>query len=422
MLQAQELLLYHHHHLFNSTQKCANLVKLESLANLVRHLRATVVAERTARTLIDQVHAKTQIVVEEQRDEILKLEDTVELLKDEVDRLSARLVSALCGSRPTSESVDSAIYCRSDDILLRHSDDEASHSHIATPSPIFQTRLDDDLLDSISDHDSENESDDEADSGSESDPEEDQPDNNPLSLFQNDPTPTTPSTTPTYESHHLTTATTTLLHPLLANNISPHHLPTLLDSLALPRLLASQAALLALLEYISQTAPVEMPAQDLANRTRDVFRRHITLLDVNCTAPGEDTRAVTLSALADFSHAECAGRRKWRDAFGMIVYVLVDLEVVEAKDVVLWWAREKEGVFGASGCCGFMDKLCKTLEEYCSEESDEEEDEESEEESEFDEEEAAVEYERWKAEHGDLFEEGGEEKGNGSERRVSFRI
>ncbi|ORY41197.1 hypothetical protein BCR33DRAFT_718868 [Rhizoclosmatium globosum] len=407
-----ELLLVHHHH-FNSTQKCANLIKLESLSSHIRHLRGILEAERSARTQISQVHAKTMMVVEDQKDVIYKLEETVENLKDEVETLRARLVEALFDKSSVgftnSERVDSGFYS--------NKSDEEDHVKISptVTAPTFQLRLPDDILDTISDDGCgcmSDEDDDEEEIDWDTDDDDDEAeDTNPVtSIFQQIPispnpkssalsSPAEPLTrSPSPPNKHfqtpeqlLTLASTALLHPPNSPRQPRNNHPVNTNPLRKNRTHSP-------LTYITPKRKQNPSPQDLAAQSRALDDAHVA----------------------------------WKPAFGMLVYVLVDLEVVGAADVVCWWRREKRSGEGGrvfEGCVGFMDRLCKTLEEVCSseeEESDdsgeeEEDDEEDEGEDGFDEGKCFEEVEALQRDRGYC---GVDEVvvGGCNERRVSFNI
>ncbi|KAJ3097400.1 hypothetical protein HK100_005369 [Physocladia obscura] len=412
---------------------CNNLAKVESLASHVAHLRSIVDAERTARIQISQVHSKTQILVEEQRDEIAKLEGMNESLKDEVERLTARLIEALFDkSHNPLLSISSGAGSDEDATVLN-----AQHQSTSSPLMQFKLRLDDDVdgfkfdgpvfekkEDSFTDEESDDDNavadDDESDSVFDEDnqvqlyvaakteqadsfasvTEEDEDDENEQIEEKEGYGPLIP---PVFKNSAelLSLATQNLLQSL-TSNASPNSLPIQLDNLAatlpLTQSLCAQAAIASLLSFMSVTASKSAAPLDLANTARTLFRKHLVLLQIHCTGPSVQTRLTLLETLADYCHNYAKPRNcfnfgkqmpdlPWQAAFGMLVYVLVDLEIVEAADVVGWWAGKKgredeEGVYLA--CMEYMDKLCKTLEPYCFDDSDEEEEEDEEEEDEDD--------------------------------------
>ncbi|KAJ3016437.1 UNVERIFIED_CONTAM: hypothetical protein HDU68_012222 [Siphonaria sp. JEL0065] len=434
-VHTQELFLYHHHHL-NSIQKCANLVKLESLSLHIRHLRMILDAERSARTEISRVHAKTKLIVEEQKaiidDSYATIDNQkneIESLKDEIDSLTSRLVAALhnkntvAAEQIKSRRIDSACYTKDQIPSLNGDDDTKSdtssnNSNIrlraSSPCTDFQLRLPDDLLDNISEHefdgsrgDDDDDEDATSDCGCNDDQQDDyydkddtEEDEEPISdIFASRPKKHDPSSDT--ESMHATPtqllalSTQNLVQSLLSHT-SPNSIPTLLDTLAstlpLSITLCAKTALQTLLTYMDTTMQhqesLEISPQDVATTARSLFRKHMALLSIHCSST-PTTRISTLEQLASFTHdgtVKTTTRVPWKKAFGMLVYVLVDLEVVKAEDVCMWWRREKEGkgwVFGE--CCGFMDRLCCTLEECC--ESDEDEEDEDDDDSDEEEEE-----------------------------------
>ncbi|KAJ3020299.1 UNVERIFIED_CONTAM: hypothetical protein HDU68_010254 [Siphonaria sp. JEL0065] len=443
-VHTQELFLYHHHHL-NSIQKCANLVKLESLSSHIRHLRMILDAERTARTEISRVHAKTKLVVEEQKaiiDDTYATIDNqkneIESLKEEIDSLTSRLVAALhdkntlAAEQSKSRRIDSACYTKDQIPSLNGDDDTKSDTssnkklRALSPGMDFQLRLPDDLLDNISEHEFDGSRDDDEDDQdvisdcgcnddqqddyyNKDDMEEDEEEtSDPITdIFASHPKK---HSSPDTESMHATPtqllalSTQNLVQSLLSNT-SPNSIPTLLDTLAstlpLSTTLCAKTALQTLLTYMDTTMShdveesFEIAPQDVATTARSLFRKHMALLSIHCSST-PTTRMSTLEQLASFTHEDTATKTNtlrvpWKKAFGMLVYVLVDLEVVKAEDVCMWWRREKEGkgtVFGE--CCGFMDRLCCTLEECC--ESDDDEEEEDDEDSDSDEEEEEEEW------------------------------
>ncbi|KAJ3051165.1 hypothetical protein HDU99_008491, partial [Rhizoclosmatium hyalinum] len=296
------------------------------------------------------------MVVEDQKDVIYKLEETVENLKDEVETLRARLVEALFDKSSAgftnSERVDSGFYS--------NKSDEEDHVKISptVTAPTFQLRLPDDILDTISDDGCgcmSDEDDDEEEIDWDTDDDDEAEDTNPVtSIFQQIPispnpkssalsSPAEPLTrSPSPPNKHfqtpeqlLTLASTALLQSLQSNT-TPTALPTVLDNLAttipLTPTLSAKTALTALLTYITPKRKQTPSPQDLAAQSRALFRTHISLLDIHCTRPGPRTRLATLEQLASFCHSDDA-HVAWKPAFGMLVYVLVDLEVVGAADV-----------------------------------------------------------------------------------------
>ncbi|KAJ3344782.1 hypothetical protein HDU83_004744 [Entophlyctis luteolus] len=379
------------------------------MASHIAHLRSLVDAERSAHLQISKVHAKTQGLVDEQRDQIALLQGENESLKEEINSLSARLFEARFERNPSSNAIS---HCENDDETKRR-------QNVLPASPQFQLRLDDDIfLDDCaptaeSDNDSENSNDEDSESsGEDYDCDEDDFSGNQdpvAAIFKSHLSETSdpqPLAAVSFESStaRVGMATQSLVQTLLAN-ASPNTLPTILHNLAVSPTLAltpdecARAAITSLLAFITAAAPdavvvagSTVGAQELAVRARAQVRRHAVLLEMHCTRPGACARVATLDAVAAYCHQQPDAMRAhtrshssllpWRAAFGMLVYVLVDSDVVEAADVVGWWAREKEtgAAAGGSGatvyvaCMEYMDKLCKTLEPYCSDSSDDDDD------------------------------------------------
>ncbi|KAJ3205724.1 hypothetical protein HDU82_005014 [Entophlyctis luteolus] len=411
----QQKLMQQHLHFVHITNqqahlhRCPNSAKMESMASHIAHLRSLVDAERSAHLQISKVHAKTQGLVDEQRDQIALLQGENESLKEEINSLSARLFEARFERNPSSNAIS---HCENDDEIKRR-------QNVLPASPQFQLRLDDDIfLDDCaptaeSDNDSENSNDEDSESsGEDYDCDEDDFSGNQdpvAAIFKSHLSETSdpqPLAAVSFESStaRVGMATQSLVQTLLAN-ASPNTLPTILHNLAVSPTLAltpdecARAAITSLLAFITAAAPdavvvagSTVGAQELAVRARAQVRRHAVLLEMHCTRPGACARVATLDAVAAYCHQQPDAMRAhtrshssllpWRAAFGMLVYVLVDSDVVEAADVVGWWAREKEtgAAAGGSGatvyvaCMEYMDKLCKTLEPYCSDSSDDDDD------------------------------------------------
>ncbi|KAJ3345317.1 hypothetical protein HDU83_004213 [Entophlyctis luteolus] len=387
---------------------------MDSMASHIAHLRSLVDAERSAHLQISKVHAKTQILVEEQRDQIALLKGENESLRDEVDNLSARLFEARFERNSISNAMSHSCSGSDDEVKRR--------PNVLPASPQFQLRLDDDLLFgdcapvAKSDRDEDSENSDEDSECSDEDDDVESDDNftgnqDPVgAIFKSSTSESSephPSAAQPHESSttRVGMATQSLLQTLLAN-ASPNTLPMILHNLALSPTLAltadecARVAITSLLAFITATAcpesaangSVRISAQELAVRARAQVRRHVVLLEMHCTRPGARARVATLDAVAAYCHQQpedtrSSARRSasllpWRAAFGMLVYVLVDSDIVEAADVVGWWSREKETGAAAGGssaavyvaCVEYMDKLCKTLEPYCSD-SDDDDDE-----------------------------------------------
>ncbi|KAJ3251363.1 hypothetical protein HDU77_005947 [Chytriomyces hyalinus] len=425
---------HRHHHTGQSRQKCANLLKLESVESQLMHMRSTVDAERTARTYIGKVHAKSQVVVEQQRETIAKLEDTVESLQDEVKSLNKRLIDAMSKSSSSSspksrKNSGSSVRTYNDFYDFDDYDPPASKvTSVFMRPPILMCQAEAAAAaayPSDSD-DSEPESEDDDDSDDDSEEEEDEEFDD--DEFMNDVLACNvfadmesldsvvdgilnmqPAALPSFQvsapeiqtpPERQSLATQNLIQSLLKGgpaSVIPTQLDVLAATLPLSPYMSAKIAITSLASYAT-AAQLPGTAQELAKVMRSLFRKHIALLQIYCASPSSFTRLATLEGLFSYCYpvAPDTARAVWGDAFGLIVYVLVDLEILQAEDVINWWRITKStiaeesattttttnqvvntvGVASESGAA-LMDKLVATLElASTSETSDDDEEDE----------------------------------------------
>ncbi|KAJ3232073.1 hypothetical protein HDU81_003320 [Chytriomyces hyalinus] len=392
-------------------------------------MRSTVDAERTARTYIGKVHAKSQIVVEQQRETIAKLEDTVESLQDEVKSLNKRLIDAMSKSAAAASSSSPKTRKNSGSSVRTYNDFYDYDDYVPPASKVTsvfmrpsilmcQAEAEADAAYPSDSEDSEPESDDDSDESEDEEDEEFDDDefmNEGLACnvfadmesldsvvdgilnMQPAALPSFQVSAPELETppERQSLATQTLIQSLLkgtAISKIPAQLDVLAASMPLSPYLSAKIAITSLASYAT-AAQLPGTAQELAKVMRSLFRKHIALLQIYCASPSSFTRLATLEGLFAYCYpvAPDSARAVWGDAFGLIVYVLVDLEILQAEDVINWWRITKSntseepasntsqavntiGVASESGAA-LMDKLVATLELVsASETSDDDED------------------------------------------------
>ncbi|KAI8821891.1 hypothetical protein BJ741DRAFT_636925 [Chytriomyces cf. hyalinus JEL632] len=403
---------HRHHHTGQSRQRCANLLKLESVESQLLHMRSTVDAERTARTYIGKVHAKSQVVVEQQRETIAKLEDTVESLQDEVKSLNKRLIDAMSKSSSSSipksrKNSGSSVRTYNDFYDYDDYDPPASKAtsvFMRPPILMCQAQAEAEAAYPSDSDDSEPESEDDDDSEEDEDEEFDDDEfmNDVLACnvfadmesldsvvdgilnMQPAALPSLQVSTPEIQTppELQSLATQNLIQSLLKGgpaSVIPTQLDVLAATLALSPYMSAKIAITSLASYAT-AAQLPGTAHELAKVMRSLFRKHIALLQIYCASPSSFTRLATLEGLFSYCYpgAQDSARAVWGDAFGLIVYVLVDLEILQAEDVINWWRITKStiaeesvtstnqvvttvGVASESGAA-LMDKLVATLE------------------------------------------------------------